>query len=64
MSLCCSHSPSRRGERARTVRIGELAVVSLFCLGLSAQGALAASITLYSAQHEQTVDLLTKAFTK
>jgi iron(III) transport system substrate-binding protein len=27
-------------------------------------GALAASLTLYSAQHEQTVDLLTKAFTK
>jgi iron(III) transport system substrate-binding protein len=64
MSLCCSHSLLRRSERAGAVRIAGLAVASLLCLGLSAQGALAASITLYSAQHEQTVDLLTKAFTK
>ena len=34
------------------------------CLGLATHGALAAPLTLYSAQHEQTVDLLTKAFTK
>ncbi len=33
-------------------------------LGTVHPGALAASLTLYSAQHEQTVDLLTKAFTK
>src|SRR5271165_3929820 len=33
-------------------------------LGTVPPGALAASLTLYSAQHEQTVDLLTKAFTK
>ncbi len=33
-------------------------------LGTVLPGALAASLTLYSAQHEQTVDLLTKAFTK
>jgi iron(III) transport system substrate-binding protein len=33
-------------------------------LGTVAPGALAASLTLYSAQHDQTVDLLTKAFTK
>ena len=33
-------------------------------LGAASPGADAASITLYSAQHEQTVDLLTKAFTK
>jgi iron(III) transport system substrate-binding protein len=64
MSLCCSHSPLRRSERASPIRIAELAVASLLCLGLYAQGAMAASITLYSAQHEQTVDLLTKAFTK
>ena len=31
--------------------------------GALSQGALAASITLYAAQHEQTVDLLTKEFT-
>jgi iron(III) transport system substrate-binding protein len=34
------------------------------CLGTAPHGALAASLTLYSAQHDQTVDLLTKAFTK
>jgi iron(III) transport system substrate-binding protein len=33
-------------------------------LGAASPGARAASITLYSGQHEQTVDLLTKAFTK
>ena len=33
-------------------------------LGMVSSGARAASLTLYSAQHEQTVDLLTKAFTK
>ncbi len=33
-------------------------------LGTVPPGALAASLTLYSAQHEQTVDLLTKPFTK
>jgi iron(III) transport system substrate-binding protein len=33
-------------------------------LGTTPHGALAASLTLYSAQHDQTVDLLTKAFTK
>jgi iron(III) transport system substrate-binding protein len=33
-------------------------------LGTAPHGALAASLTLYSAQHDQTVDLLTKAFTK
>src|SRR5271154_98235 len=35
-----------------------------FGLGMGSPGASAASLTLYSAQHEQTVDLLTKAFTK
>ena len=33
-------------------------------LGMVSSSAEAASLTLYSAQHEQTVDLLTKAFTK
>ncbi|HEY1453311.1 MAG TPA: extracellular solute-binding protein [Roseiarcus sp.] len=33
-------------------------------LGMVSPGARAASLTLYSAQHEQTVDLLTKEFTK
>jgi iron(III) transport system substrate-binding protein len=39
------------------------AVAAASCLGLASQGARAASLTLYSAQHEQTVDLLSKAFT-
>src|SRR5271165_4605271 len=33
-------------------------------LGMVSPGARGASLTLYSAQHEQTVDLLTKEFTK
>ena len=33
-------------------------------LGMVSEGARAASLTLYSAQHEQTVDILTKEFTK
>jgi iron(III) transport system substrate-binding protein len=44
-------------------RLGGIAAAVLL-LGAAAHGAAAASITLYSAQHEQTVDLLTKAFTK
>jgi iron(III) transport system substrate-binding protein len=40
------------------------AVVSGLGLGFAAPDARAASLTLYSAQHEQTVDLLTKGFTK
>jgi iron(III) transport system substrate-binding protein len=33
-------------------------------LGMVSEGARAAALTLYSAQHEQTVDILTKEFTK
>jgi iron(III) transport system substrate-binding protein len=48
-------------------RIPLVSIVSaaaiVIALGV-APGALAASITLYSGQHEQTVDLLTKEFTK
>jgi iron(III) transport system substrate-binding protein len=40
------------------------ALLSSLGLGWSAPPARAASLTLYSAQHEQTVDLLSKAFTK
>ena len=40
------------------------AIVLALCLVSATQGAGAASLTLYSAQHEQTVDLLSKAFTK
>jgi iron(III) transport system substrate-binding protein len=45
-------------------RILRLVLPAVACLGMISPGALAASLTLYSAQHEQTVDLLTKAFTK
>src|SRR5271168_4371194 len=50
--------------RLPPVRLTFPAVVIGLCLGLIPQGSSAASLTLYSAQHEQTVDLLTKAFTK
>jgi iron(III) transport system substrate-binding protein len=46
------------------VRFVLSAVAIALSLGIVSPEALAASLTLYSAQHEQTVDLLTKAFTK
>src|SRR5271154_3352314 len=64
MTPCWSHSSLRRPLLGRKIRVGELALVTALCVALPAHGALAASLTLYSAQHEQTVDLLTKAFTK
>jgi len=48
----------------RGVRLVIAAVATPLCLGIFSPVAFAASLTLYSAQHEQTVDLLTKAFTK
>lgn len=48
---------------SRISRIALAAAVSL-CLAIAPQGAIAASLTLYAAQHQQTVDLLAKAFTK
>ena len=45
-------------------RIFRLVFPAVVYLGMVSPHALAASLTLYSAQHEQTVDLLTKAFTK
>ena len=49
--------------RLRRVLLISAAAISLG-LGRVSSSARAASLTLYSAQHEQTVDLLTKAFTK
>jgi len=49
--------------RLRLVLVISAAAISLG-LGVVSPEARAASLTLYSAQHEQTVDLLTKAFTK
>ena len=51
-------------SRLPVVRLVVALVVSGLGLGAASPGAIAASLTLYSAQHEQTVDLLTKAFTK
>ena len=45
-------------------RMLRLALPAGLCLGMVPSGALAESLTLYSAQHQQTVDLLTKAFTE
>jgi iron(III) transport system substrate-binding protein len=51
-------------SRLPAVRLVLSALAIGLGLGTVLPGALAASLTLYSAQHEQTVDLLTKAFTK
>ena len=55
-----SVSPRRRWEASRRCvrRLGAYSPV------LATTSAGAVTLTLYSAQHEQTVDLLTKAFTK
>jgi iron(III) transport system substrate-binding protein len=46
-------------------RLGLVASAALLLvLGMEAPPARAVTLTLYSAQHEQTVDLLTKGFTK
>ena len=52
----------RCGAHARLGLVAS-AVLALV-IGAEAPGARAVTLTLYSAQHEQTVDLLTKAFTK
>jgi iron(III) transport system substrate-binding protein len=61
--------PFRRiGARSRRDGAERLGVAALVALGLfvgsAATSAGAVTLNLYSAQHEQTVDLLTKAFTK
>ena len=61
MTSCWSQSAIRC---AGNVKTGALATLTVLCLGLTSHAAIAASLTLYSAQHEQTVDLLSKAFTK
>jgi iron(III) transport system substrate-binding protein len=45
-------------------RLPKLTVFAALCLSLATQTSIAATLTLYAAQHEQTVDLLTKAFTR
>ena len=52
-------------RRRHPVTVGLVGIVALvLCLGAEASPAVAVTLTVYSAQHEQTVDLLTKAFTK
>jgi iron(III) transport system substrate-binding protein len=51
-------------SRLSATRFVIAAIAIGLCLGSACHGALAASLTLYAAQHEQTVDLLTKAFTE
>src|SRR5271167_2230775 len=51
-------------SRLPVVRLVVAVVVSGLGLGVASPAAIGASLTLYSAQHEQTVDLVTKAFTK
>jgi iron(III) transport system substrate-binding protein len=45
-------------------RLLRLVLPAVACLVMASTAAFPASLTLYSAQHEQTVDLLTKTFTK
>ncbi len=52
----------RLGEHTR-LGLAASAAILLF-LGAETPSARAVTLTIYSAQHEQTVDLLTKAFTK
>ena len=52
------------GMKPRWSLTPKLTVLAALCLALSAHGSLATTLTLYSAQHEQTVDILIKAFTK
>lgn len=56
------HTQALRQRKAAFGRLGMAA--GMVALTLAAPAARAASLTLYSAQHEQTVDMLTKAFTK
>jgi iron(III) transport system substrate-binding protein len=51
-------------SRSPMIRLIFPAAVIGLGLGMAAPGAGAVSLNLYSAQHEQTVDLLTKEFTK
>jgi iron(III) transport system substrate-binding protein len=55
--------PRFRGGEPKRLGITASAVLAL-ALGAEASSARAVTLTLYAAQHEQTVDLLTKAFTK
>src|SRR5271155_995289 len=50
--------------RSLVVRLFLSAAAIGLGFGVVSPGARAASLTLYSAQHEQTVDLLTKEFTR
>ena len=56
------------GARSRRDSAGKFGVAAFAALGLfgglMTPAAAAVTLNLYSAQHEQTVDLLTKAFTK
>ena len=61
-----SRSPCRSARpRPHKAALGWLSMAAGLALGLASSAAQAATtLTLYSAQHEQTVDMLTKAFTK
>ncbi len=54
---------SHRPQKAAIGWLGMAAAGGLL-LGLASPAAQAATLTVYSAQHEQTVDMITKAFTK
>ncbi len=54
--------PARPRQHKATLGWLGMAAAGL-ALGLASPARAATTLTLYSAQHEQTVDMLTKAFT-
>ncbi len=56
-------SPCRPGLRLHKAALGAFSLAAGLAFGLAAS-AQAATLTVYAAQHEQTVDMLTKEFTK
>jgi iron(III) transport system substrate-binding protein len=61
MPYNCLHRLARRARRD-LFAVSVTASAAFFATGTVSAGAV--TLTVYSAQHEQTVDLLTKAFTK
>jgi iron(III) transport system substrate-binding protein len=61
--LFCRREPLLRRSRHRPA-LQLLGLATGLCLGLASPAARAASLTLYAAQHQQTVDMVIEAFAK
>ena len=65
MSLYWNKISPHQPRYTQKLQLTGLLATTCLCLGLASHGALAApTLTLYAAQHGQTVDLLSKAFTQ